>query len=390
VKFLSILISALEWYDQAICITLMSVISKFFFPDCDKIAMFLLYFSSLAIGYSGRPLGAYIFGYYSDKHNRLMATYYSLLLMVSAGIGITLIPTYQTVGIISSILFVAFRFLQGIALGGNYSLTVAVVEQADRRNRYYLSSYTCFGVIFGFMLGSASVSLLHKYCSQEILAYMWRLPFLLCGICAVPALIALKKIAQTHSFSQAKKSINSKISFKLFIQLLSLLFLHTIPFYVVFIFAPNYSITLLSYDASTVWKNQTIGMCAMLLFTPIFGMCADKVGPLRCLKFSNMFFVIFCALSYFQQLPLGLVFYIISGITIAVCYGCLYGYVPLMIAENIRARISNVLVNVVGVLASALVSFGAFLHSGNHLFVVLLIVSMFALGVLSICHEGQK
>lgn len=389
-KFLSILITALEWYDQAICITLMSVISKLFFFDCNKVAMFLLYFSSLAIGYLGRPLGAYIFGYYSDKHNRLMATYYSLMLMVSAGVAITLIPTYETVGVISCILFVAFRFLQGIALGGNYGVTVAVVEQADKRNRYYVSSYTCFGVMLGFMLGSASVSLLHKYCSQEALAYMWRLPFLLCAICAVPVLVALKKIAQSHQLVEVKKSISGTINIRLFIKLLSLLFAHTIPFYVVFVFAPNYSITLLGYDAATVWRNHTIGMSAMLLFTPIFGICADKLGALRCLKFSNMFFVIFCALSYFQQLPLGLTFYIISGVTIAVCYGCLYGYIPLMVPQNIRARVSNVLVSVVGVVASALVSFGAFLDTCNHLFVVLLVVSMFALGVLSICNEGQQ
>ena len=104
-KNLGLLVSAIEWYDNALAIAFASVISHLFFPSSDKVAQFLLYFSSITIGYFGRPLGAFLFGYYSDKYSRTKATYHSLMLMNVASLFISFLPSYISIGIAAPVIF---------------------------------------------------------------------------------------------------------------------------------------------------------------------------------------------------------------------------------------------------------------------------------------------
>ena len=174
-KWLGMFVSALEWYDNAACIALASTVSALFFPEVDINARFLFYFSSIAIGYLGRPLGAFMFGYYSDAHHRVRATYYSLLLMTVANLCISIVPIYATIGLAAPIIFVCLRFAQGMAIGGNYGVSIAIVEHA-RENKYYASSFSCVGFILGFLTASALISCMHRVCDMTI---FWRIPFLL-------------------------------------------------------------------------------------------------------------------------------------------------------------------------------------------------------------------
>lgn len=46
-------------------------------------------------------------------------------------VGMALLPSYATIGILAPLLLVAFRILQGIAIGGQYSGSVVILVEAE-------------------------------------------------------------------------------------------------------------------------------------------------------------------------------------------------------------------------------------------------------------------
>ena len=113
-KLLSTAIGALEWYYYAVCIALMDIISQVFFPVNDVKARFILYVSSLTISALGRPLGAYIFGYFSDKYNRMRTAFFSFLMIFSVLFG----PKFLSLKIMQflDLSFMNFSFLFSLGL----------------------------------------------------------------------------------------------------------------------------------------------------------------------------------------------------------------------------------------------------------------------------------
>lgn len=84
----------------------------------------------------GRPLGSVIFGSMGDRLGRRRTT-----IMVSAGFMIctgliALLPGYATIGVLSPILLVALRLLDGVFLGGEYTAANPLaMEYAPREKR---------------------------------------------------------------------------------------------------------------------------------------------------------------------------------------------------------------------------------------------------------------
>ena len=168
-RFLGTAIAAVEWYDNAICIMFADLISDVFFPNCDVNLKFNLYFTLVGLGYLGRPLGAYLFGHYSDKVSRIKATMFSFIMMVLASLFISFLPGVDSIGWFAPILFLFFRFLQGVAIGGNYGASIFVLEKVEKKDRYFTSSLISAGFMFGFLFGNLVVSSFVYYFDKNLL-----------------------------------------------------------------------------------------------------------------------------------------------------------------------------------------------------------------------------
>jgi MFS family permease len=73
--------------------------------------------SSAAVGFISRPLGALLFGHFGDTRGRGITLLLSVLGMGVPTVLIGCLPTYKEIGIAAPVLLVALRAAQGIAMG---------------------------------------------------------------------------------------------------------------------------------------------------------------------------------------------------------------------------------------------------------------------------------
>lgn len=106
------------------------ILGKTFFPHEGSAALEALSaFSVFAVGYFARPIGGIFFGHIGDKFGRKKSFILTILLMGLASFFIALLPSYSSVGILATSLFVLLRVIQGAAIGGEIPSAVVFVKE---------------------------------------------------------------------------------------------------------------------------------------------------------------------------------------------------------------------------------------------------------------------
>ena len=100
--------NVLEYYDFIVYAFLASILARKFFHG-DEVSGLLASFAAFGVGFLARPLGGAIIGRIGDKLGRRAALQLTIFGMGLGTIGIGLLPTYETIGIMAPILLVAMR-----------------------------------------------------------------------------------------------------------------------------------------------------------------------------------------------------------------------------------------------------------------------------------------
>jgi metabolite-proton symporter len=172
--------TTIEWYDFFLYGTAAALIfNKLFFPAFDPLTGTLAAFGTYAVGFLARPAGAVVFGHYGDRVGRKSMLLATLLLMGIPTTLIGLIPTYESIGYGAAVLLVLMRFLQGMAVGGEWGgAALMAVEHAPAGRRAFFGSLPQAGVGAGLILSSLAMSAVAQLPEEDLLTWGWRLPFL--------------------------------------------------------------------------------------------------------------------------------------------------------------------------------------------------------------------
>src|SRR5439155_6091389 len=173
--------TTLEWYDFTVYNTLAALIfNRLFFPSFDPLVGTILAFSTYAVGYISRPIGGLVFGHLGDKLGRRFVLFVTVAIMGLTTALMGLLPTYMSGGIPSPILLVTLRFVQGVALGGEWAGAVLIsVEHGDQEKRGRNASFTQVGPSLGTLLATGCIALITYLLSpDEFLSWGWRIPLL--------------------------------------------------------------------------------------------------------------------------------------------------------------------------------------------------------------------
>jgi MFS family permease len=174
--------ASIEWYDFFLYATAAALVFPgLFFPaTLPPFVALLASFSTFAVGFLMRPVGAVLLGHIGDKLGRKVAFATALIVMGAATALIGLLPSYQTAGVFSPLALVLLRLAQGIAVGGQWGgATLLATESAPDSQRGLYGSIPQAGVPLGVVLANlAFIAANGAMSSQAFMAYGWRIPFL--------------------------------------------------------------------------------------------------------------------------------------------------------------------------------------------------------------------
>lgn len=298
--------TTIEWYDFFLYGTAAALIfNKIFFPALDPIIGVLAAFATYAVGFLGRPLGGIVFGHFGDKIGRKSMLLFTLMLMGIPTIIIGLIPTYEQIGYWAAVLLVAMRFLQGMAVGGEWGGAVLMaVEHAPEGRKGFYGSLPQTGVGAGLVLASLAMGMVAKLPEADMLSWGWRIPFLASVVLLGVGWLIRLKVPESPDFEKLKKdNIAVKVPlFKVFRdhpkETLTIIGARTAEnawFYMSVTFALAYAANQLLIPRAEVLSAITAGAALSLVTMPLCGHLSDKVGQRR-LYFAGL--LLLCAFVY--------------------------------------------------------------------------------------------
>ena len=179
-------------------------IGRTLFPG-DASQSLILSLATFGVGFVGRPLGGLIIGRMADRRGRKPAMIMSFTLMGIGIIGLALTPSYQSIGIAASVLAVAFRLLQGFALGGEVGPNAAFLLEAapPHRRGFYLSIHLATADVSVLAAGVVGLALSSWLSPAQLDAWGWRAAFLI-GASIVPFGLALRRTLEETLPPEAK------------------------------------------------------------------------------------------------------------------------------------------------------------------------------------------
>jgi MFS family permease len=192
--------AAVEWYDFFIYGTAAALIfPHLFFPaDLPPFVAQIASFSTFAVGFVARPLGGMLFGHYGDIHGRKRALVLAMFVMGLSTTLLGLLPGYARVGVWAPLLLVALRFVQGLAVGGQWGgAALLAIESAPPGRRGFYGSFVQVGVPMGVVLANLvflGVSALSP--EGAFIGWTWRIGFLLSILLIVISLVVHFRVSE--------------------------------------------------------------------------------------------------------------------------------------------------------------------------------------------------
>lgn len=186
--------NAMEFYDFSTYAFFAVYIGKTFFPSTSPLTSLLLSVAVFGVGFVTRPLGGILIGAFADRVGRKPAMLLTITLITVGTLGLAVTPSYASIGIAAPIIVVLCRLVQGLALGGEVGPSTAyLIEIAPlgRRGLYGSWQLASQGVA-SLAAGIVGVVLTLSLSPEQMLAWGWRMPFLL-GLLLIPIAIFLRR-----------------------------------------------------------------------------------------------------------------------------------------------------------------------------------------------------
>lgn len=327
--------NGLEWFDFTVYSFFAVIIARLFFPTGDDLSSLLLAVATFGVGFFMRPVGGIILGIYADRVGRKAALSMTILLMAVGTTIIGIAPTYEQIGIFAPMLIVIARLMQGFSAGGEMGgATAFLTEYAPERQRAYYSSWIQASIGVAVLLGAAVGTFVTSALSTEALnSWGWRLPFLL-GIIIGPVGYYIRHHLEETPTFRAETTERSEQPLREVLRSypretlasFSMVILWTVCTYVLLFYMPTYSIKVLNVPQSTGFVAGMVGGLAIMVFSPIVGRLADRIGRRVLLSSSAVLILVlawpmFALINQAPGLTTLVIFQLVFGVLIATYTG---------------------------------------------------------------------
>jgi MHS family proline/betaine transporter-like MFS transporter len=278
--------NALEFYEILVYGYFAVVISKVFFPANDETVSLLVTLGTFGASFLARPVGAIFLGAYGDRTGRKSALTLSILLM-TIGTGLmTLMPSYDSIGLAAPALVICARLVQGFSVGGEFaSSTAFLVEHRPDRAGFFGSWQWSSQGLAALIATGFGVFLTATISPAGLQAWAWRIPFAF-GLLIGPVGYYIRShMDETPAFVQS--GATPRPLRELFVEQWDLLLFaigavaaSTSSQYIL-VYMPTYAIRELNLPATTGFTAAVIAAALQTVVVPFVGMFVDKVGQIQ-------------------------------------------------------------------------------------------------------------
>ena len=376
--------TAIEFYDfYAYGTAAANYFPKVFFGDTTNPTVALLAsLLTFAIAFIARPLGSLVFGHFGDRMGRKTTLVVSLLTMGIATFLIGCLPTYNQWGVAAVAVLCLCRFVQGIGLGGEWSgAALVATENAPEDKRALYGSFPELGAPIGLFLSNGTYFLLETFNDNDaMLAWGWRVPFLLSSILVIVGLVVRVQMEETPIFRMAqeqKKVVKSpltevfKKSWKEVIQATFLVAVTYTLFYTLATWSLAWGTKTVEQGGGNLgFTNQEyllmlmIAVCVFAAFIVISCVNADKFGRKRVIIISSCCLIAFALLFPFlldpavvgqRNFATNLLFLCIGFALMGTAFGPIGAFLPELFDANVRYSGSGIGYNLAAIVGAAFV-----------------------------------
>ena len=355
----------LEAYDFFLYGLLAVYFSKIFFPESSNSLFFS--FVLFSIAYIARPLGSILWGHIADNYGRKPVLLGTMSLMAIPALGMAVIPPYESIGIIASILVVILRFLQGVAFGGESpTVMVTIYELAPTNKKAFFTSFIHPSSFLGYLIGIFIILILNTFLSEEAMqSFGWRIMFGLSLIFIALLSYMRLNLVETHATkNQYHASISQIIKHDAVAILKVFLYLSCSATLLYNLLFHNYLIIWASDFGIQALVLQACIVSFICLFMPCVGYVSDKINKLKLLKITYICVIPIAPILYMLFITKDLFYMTIGYIIFAVltCFAAAFSPAIIVPQASKKCRVSTV-----GLGVSFSVIFGSFIPAINEL-----------------------
>lgn len=284
----SIVGGLLEVYDLTVYGLMATILAPIFFNPADPFSGLIQSYGAFCVGFMARPLGAILFGYIGDTFGRKSGLIFSTTIMAFSTLSLGLLPSYEVMGMWTSICVFLIRILQGISMGGEYSGSIILaIEHAPQEKRGRAGSLVVAGCMGGLFLGSLTSFL---FTLPMMPSWSWRLPFLFGFVIVVIGIFIRRLIQESPEFIKIKnikkepflKNLSKNPA--LFLACIGCAGFAGVFCYTIAVYIPTYLKDNFLLSKSTMMIVPLLSIFTMLIGNVLFGSLSDKWGRIWLMK----------------------------------------------------------------------------------------------------------
>ena len=346
--------TAIEFYDNyCYSIAAASYFGLIFFTDVAKsnpVLATLLAFVTFAVSFLARPFGSLLFGHFGDKLGRKKTLVAALMMMGIATFVVGLLPGYDVLGPASVVLLCACRAFQGVGLAGEWSgAALVATENAPKSKRALYGSFPNLGAPIGFFCAyGVNLVLDTVLTTDQMVAFGWRIPFLLSIFLVVVGLVVRLRMAETPVFQKAAAEdrvsktplLDLRHHWKRVVLGTCAVSITYTLFYVLGTWSLSYGVSTLGFTQQQYLGMQMISVFFFAGFILVGCLTADKRGRKPVLVVGNVCTVLFALVAPMllaAHSVLSVMVFLCVGFT---CMGTIFGpcgsYLPELFPAKVR------------------------------------------------------
>ncbi|KTD09308.1 MFS transporter [Legionella jamestowniensis] len=338
--------TALQWYDFALFGYFVPIIAATYFPSDDRFASLLSTFGVFAVGYLLAPLGSLFFGYIGDHFGRKRALSLSILAMAIPTAMISIVPSYQLIGIVAPLLITLLRVMQGFVASAEFTgSAIFLVEHAKPEKKALYGCLTSSAYSTGLILAGLAASL---FTASFMPSWGWRIGFGVALIAGILIFYLRTYVAETPEYQRIAQYDKTRLPFLTalnetplaVIGIIGIAWLVSIMTFGTYVFTATYLHSYFHVPLGFATLIITLSLTVDAALEPFIALLADRIGFLRIIRF-GMTAMLFFSIPIFSLLSTGNIGLIAIGLVfmsvlIAITYAPLNAYMVSLFPHQYR------------------------------------------------------